>query len=552
MMRGVVACVAICLISAGLAARQTTTPSQQSAQSPSQTPVFRGRIDLARVDVTVIDNKTGKPVGNLTERDFTITENGVRQSITAFSPELLAASPAPQAAPSPAVRGSSAAPRNRRIFLIVLGEGAGDLGGIQRGPVKPYEGALRFIREKLLPQDLVAVLAYNRATDFTTNHEQAAQLVERLQIQRDVISFDIFKSVDLRFGKHPDLPPDVQSTIDALFDPPGSTGQPARNTTSMLLGTAEFREADDRPTQRAWNRMVAGLDLLKIYAGIEYLRPLDGEKHLICLTNGMYLPLRVANLPAGLFLQSTEDDVRLAVRANDAQVAIDIIHTTGVDRGQAFEIMASQHVSNLTGGQFTGVRTADAALARIDEATRVGYVLGYTPSNPALDGRFRNVDVKVNRRDVTVVFRRGYTAQTDATPLNLREVVTGSRLLGAAATDVEVHDIKLQVTAAASGPRQVRVDLKIDASRLTLQKNGDKYEGTVDLVILCGDDRQKAVGTLKQQMHIGMDEAHYDIAMQSGIPYIANVPVTAAATFVKVLAYDYGADLIGTAVVRLK
>ena len=64
--------------------------------------------------------------------------------------------------------------------------------------------------------------------------------------------------------------------------------------------------------------------------------------------------------------------------------------------------------------------------------------------------------------------------------------------------------------------------------------------------------KQRVAGTLKQQMHMSLDQAHYDVAMASGIPYVTTVPVTAPATSVKVLVYDYGADLIGTAVVTVK
>jgi thiazole synthase len=58
----------------------------------------------------------------------------------------------------------------------------------------------------------------------------------------------------------------------------------------------------------------------------------------------------------------------LAARANDAQVAMDIIHTIGVpdyrwsvDLGQQLSIISSKNVTELSGGQFTGVRTAEAA-----------------------------------------------------------------------------------------------------------------------------------------------------------------------------------------------
>src|SRR5204863_8637142 len=97
--------------------------------------------------------------------DFTIFENGVRQDIRHFStqsytPETPAAGSAPT--PRRAVT-DDIAPQNRRVFLIVLGRGR------LQPPAKGVDGMLHFVRERLLPQDLVAVLAWNRATEFTTD-----------------------------------------------------------------------------------------------------------------------------------------------------------------------------------------------------------------------------------------------------------------------------------------------------------------------------------------------------------------------------------------------
>jgi hypothetical protein len=158
-----------------------------------------------------------------------------------------------------------------------------------------------------------------------------------------------------------------------------------------LLGTDVFRNADDTSRPRPWNRMVIASDLLEIQAAIEDFRPLDGEKHVICLTPGLRLPGRIGFMPSGLWLDSREDDERIARRANDAQVVLDILHTLGVDVGQAFDIMASQNLARLTGGEFTGTRVADQALARIDDESRVAYVLGYTPNKPEQDGKPRAI-----------------------------------------------------------------------------------------------------------------------------------------------------------------
>jgi Ca-activated chloride channel homolog len=53
----------------------------------------------------------------------------------------------------------------------------------------------------------------------------------------------------------------------------------------------------------------------------------------------------------------------------------------------------------------------DVAYQQIDEDLRSQYILAYTPANPARDGSFRTIQVKVkNHGDLTVRHRRGYFA----------------------------------------------------------------------------------------------------------------------------------------------
>ena len=173
--------------------------------------------------------------------------------------------------------------------------------------------------------------------------------------------------------------------------------------------------------------------------------------------------------------------------------------------------MSFRAVSELSGGRYSGLRTADDQFERLDLATRASYAIGYSSTNPQLDGKYRNVRVTVNRRDVTVVFRHGYTAAPDIPPADLREILTAQRFREASATDLEPSDLRVQAQAAevdASG-RQVRVSLVIDGSRLALEKQGDRWVGEIDLVVLAGTREQKVTGTMKQRMTLGMDDARY-------------------------------------------
>jgi hypothetical protein len=174
-----------------------------------------------------------------------------------------------------------------------------------------------------------------------------------------------------------------------------------------------------------------------------------------------------------------------------------------------------------------------------------------------LDGKYRNITVDVNRKNVSVIYRRGYTARSDPPPIDPRELLARERFLDAAAGDLPLDDIKVQANAAAvlrsGGARQVRVELKIDASRLSLTHADGRWQGSIDLMILCGDSNQDVVGKLEQRMTLNFDEARYaQQAMAGGIPYVVIVPVTGAATRVKVLVYDYGNDRLGTANVTLR
>jgi len=188
-------------------------------------------------------------------------------------------------------------------------------------------------------------------------------------------------------------------------------------------------------------------DLLKVYAGIEHLRHLEGDKHLI------------------VKLDSRDADARLAARATDAQVAVDIIHTGGtVGTGYiggpirgASSIMSSHNVAELTGGQFTSVRTAGDALELIDEASRHTYLLGYAPANPAMDGKYRTVIVKVDRPGVTVLYPHGYTARPDLPPADIREIMTRLRLEDAAATDPRSTTSRSRFPRRESRPKGPRV-----------------------------------------------------------------------------------------------
>jgi len=83
------------------------------------------------------------------------------------------------------------------------------------------------------------------------------------------------------------------------------------------------------------------------------------------------------------------------------------------------------HILAVETGGFVVRNTNDfqGALARIAEDTSTYYVLGYSPEQTVLDGRFRKIDVRVKWRGMQVRARKGYLATPLPPPMRARPII---------------------------------------------------------------------------------------------------------------------------------
>lgn len=578
--------------------------ARQQTPEPRQTPTFRTGVIVVPLDVRVVD-RSGKPVTDLKSSDFTIIEDGVPQRIVHFFFQTLAPS-SEQAGDKPLdlrkPLGETVAPQNKRVFLIVLGRGR------QVGPVKGVEAATRFVKERLLPQDQVAIMAYNRSTDFTTDHKRVVETLDRYWKKHEGIDARLrlhFSGLTAVYsdGK---IPAAIQTDIDGVFRAPGAL------TSRTVIDTAvtdSARVAEDNRRNRdliqraemAADRQQAGLatafdqtaideaeaagmsgmsfdeyveksfdtnsDLGNLYAGVRYLRWLDGEKHLVFIT------------PKGLFLPRLENANSIATLANDARVTVDVVHTYGVDappmmmgrmgagaRGgagrpmgtgfvQAFQNSDSRRIAQLTGGQMSASRSGESFFSALDDSTRAQYLLGYSPANANWDGKYRRLEVKVNRKDVQVLYRHGYLARTDTLRLDRREYLAYSRIASAANVATNIDDLGMAIgeasveTEGSGRVLSVRIDIRPGAIKATPADG--MYTGKLEAVTLCVDRRQALVGEVWHTIDIKMTEENYQRLMRQGVSYTARVPLKGDPRYVKAIIYDHTADRLGSATLEL-
>ena len=577
-----VVCVLIAL-SAGVALR---------GAGADQKPQFRTGVTLVPVDVRVVDGQ-GRPVTGLKPEDFTILEDDVAQPIRQFSEIGLTAMPvAPDAKLTFRESAMGITPQTNRVFLILLGRGR------LQEPAKGVDAVLKFIRTQLLPQDQVALMMYDRATDFSTDHDEVAKIVERFKRMHEQIDFEINLEVTSGlaavYGSRA-IPKKTQAKIDQLFE--GSPLVAARPVTPRIPSSVvadgrrqgdvlerkqeeDFRVEANKysglPNTTMWNdidvmetQMFTDLpfeefiennaktlqDLGNCYAGVEYLRHIEGEKHLVFVTE------------KGMALPRLEDDASLAKVANDARVAIDVIQTGGIydaptdgtltsvgSWNRTFAFQALRNISTWTGGITSIMDPAQMGIDRIDNASRAGYVLGYTPSNDRFDGTYRKINVKVRAPGgANVLFRHGYYARLELIPFDRRTFITQDRILAALTFSRTINDIKVKMDCAlknseSGSGRDLVVELRIDPSRLAFRMTADNsHLGLIDVAVFWYDKNGNMLSSSVQRPEIKIAQENWETVKKDGIRYNVRLPVDAGTRTVRVVVYDFKADLVGSA-----
>src|SRR5262249_18133419 len=154
-----------------------------------------------------------------------------------------------------------------------------------------------------LPQDSVAIFAFNRASDFTNDHRKVVDILERFKRSHERIEsrLDLAQSGLAAIYGNKGIPAPLQSEVDALFGAPGD--HTAREVPRSLTPDGEIADPvlSGRMVDVIGTRMSLGSyvelsprtvqDLGNLYTAIDYLRYLEGQKHIIFVTeHGISLP----------------------------------------------------------------------------------------------------------------------------------------------------------------------------------------------------------------------------------------------------------------------
>ena len=241
---------------------------------------------------------------------------------------------------------------------------------------------------------------------------------------------------------------------------------------------------------------------------------------------------RRSQVSAGM--DRTEQPLNMALEQVEATLRLD--SRTGLAR-----------LSNDTGGfLIEGSNDLSSAFRRIDEDNQFHYLLTYSPTNDAPDGKFRAIHVKVGRPGVQVFARKGYRA------LRARPVTgVGSYEIPALALlDRAPLPNAFPVYAAGfSFPDPVRpglspmlVHISTDSLRFDIDSKRSTYSAQAAIVVRIRDGEGHEVQTLSQQYALSGEAKDLDAAKRGEILFYREPDLPPGVYTMESIVFDGGAD----------
>jgi VWFA-related protein len=222
----------------------------------------------------------------------------------------------------------------------------------------------------------------------------------------------------------------------------------------------------------------------------------------------------------------------------------------GVSR--AFDSMSASQdalssLSQDTGGRaFFDRNDFGGVFDRVIADTAAYYVLGYSSTNVARDGRFRRMRIQLKRTDLKLEYRVGYYAARDFTHSSKddREQLLMEQL----ASDLSVTDLPVY---AASGYFRLKgnhyyvpVWLVVPGSRVPFTKSGDKTKATLDVLGVLVDARQVPVARIRDTVNLALASA--ENTQRKAVQYATSFELPPGAYRLKVVIRENQGGTMGS------
>jgi VWFA-related protein len=460
---------------------------------------FRAQSELVLVNVTVRD-KNGNIVPNLKREDFTVLEDNKPQQVVSFDIENIEAVANQDVAQVKSLAGSwpgATRPtaststldqfKDHRLIVLFFDLSAMEPDDIDRA----VTSGEHYVDTQMAPADLVSIVSLGSSLvvnqDFTSDHDL---LKKQLQ--------------DFNAGTGQGYEEGTTGSTEGTPD----TGQPF---------TADDTEYNIFNTDRR-------LEALRSVA--EKLSHLQQKKSLIYFSSGMDR--------TGIENQSElRAAVNAAVRSNLAIYTMDLRGLQALVAGgeaqnaslRGTSAYSGQSMINALNSNFTTQETLvtlasdtggrafldsndfSQVFKGVQQDTSSYYLLGYHSSNPARDGRFRRIVVKVNVPAVKLDYRRGYYAPADYQHSTKEDKEL--QLQDELASELPTTDLPLYLGTAyfrlEANKFFVPISLAVPGSQIPFTRSSDRDKATLDIIGLISDNEHHPITHIRDTVKLAVD-----------------------------------------------
>jgi VWFA-related protein len=535
------AITAILLCTLAVAAQQVG----QNAPEPNGTPTISVSTQLV-VEPVVVKDKKGNPIAGLTAKDFTVTENGVAQTLRFCEhqelPETSSTAPAAPLEPeSIKIYDTLARTRifpeppgnirykDRRLLALYF-----DMTAMQPAEqMRALAAAKNFIRTQMTPADLLSILRYQGAAvdvlqDFTADHNRLLSIVETMIVgegqglgesSADASTSDTgaaFGQDDSEFNIF-----NTDRQLSALQTAAKMLGQLSEKKSLIYFASGLRMHGTNNQAQ-----LHATIDSA-IRAGVSFW-PIDAR--------GL-----VAEAPLGDATQGSPGNLgmytgaaALAVTTNFQQSQDTLYALAGDTGGKAL-----LDYNDLTKG-----------IVQAQKNVSSYYILGYYTSNAAQDGKFRRIKISVDANlSANLDYRQGYYAGKQFnkfTAADKERQLEDALMLDDPVTELTIA-MEIDYFQLNRAEYFVPIVVKIPGRELALAKRGGAEHTLIDFIGEIKDDYGgMTVSNVRDKVNIKLSDATAAELSKRPIEYDTGFTLLPGRYTIKFLARDDETGRIGT------
>jgi VWFA-related protein len=510
---------------------------------------FRVRVNEVLVRVVVRD-EAGHAIGNLKKEDFELFDNKKPQVITHFVMEQ------PRAGEKTATEGTAsvttAVPLATRIapnrfVAYVFDDVHADFAALMR---------IRDAAER----NMETLLATDRAAIFTTSGQGDLDFTDDRAALRMALKSLMQRSISK--GASADCP-DVSYYMADLIINRGDQAALQDATTAALMCApnprAVYASAQQLALSTAQQVLLlggheTGLALSVLKDVIRRIGTMPGQRTILLLSPGFL---------TWEFQYECNDVIDHALRS---QVVISALDIRGLDTfvdisktSAAVQKYAAQagmeedgtlsEFANATGGAFfKNNNDLDAGLQQIATAPEYWYVLGFSPQNLKLDGRFHDLGVTVrDPRKLTILARKGYYA-----PKHLKDANEEARqeIEDTLFSQEEMHDLPVEVHTQFFKPSEedakLTVLVHIDAKHLHFSKAEGRNLNKLTVVAGLFDRNGHFISGNEKVLDMHLKDDTLANRLGSGITLKSNFDVKPGGYLVRLVVRDAEGQISAT------